>query len=271
MRGINLAGFDEWLDDRLIRVIRDAGFDVVRLPVVWPAPFSVVDHAVELALDHGLEVIVDVHHYEVTDETRFLDLWARISAHYVDADPRLSFELLNEPHPPMTAEQWNDLLPRALDVVRASNPTRTVIAGPVRWNIVDELPSLRLPADDHLVATAHYYSPFEFTHQGAEWLPEAGPWLGTSWGSEADHARVRADLEGAAAWALARGVPLFLGEFGAVEHADMAERAAWTKLVRTEAERLGISWAYWDFATDFGAYDLAAGRWRTPLAEALGC
>jgi hypothetical protein len=39
-------------------------------------------------------------------------------------------------------------------------------------------------------------------------------------------------------------------------------------LVRAEAER---RWAYWDFATDFGAYDLSADRWRTPLAEALGC
>ena len=267
---MNLAGFESWLDDRLTGVIRDAGFDLVRLPVVWPTPFEVVDRAVGLALDRGLEVVVNVHHYDATGEgPRFLALWAGIAEHYADADPRLSFELLNEPHPPMTADEWNDLLPRALAVVRASNPTRTVIAGPVRWNIVEALPSLRLPADDHLVATVHYYSPFEFTHQGAAWLPEAGPWLGTGWGSDEDRARVRADLEGAAAWAREQGVALFLGEFGAVEHADMAARADWTTLVRTEAERLGMSWAYWDFATDFGAYDLAASRWRTPLAEAL--
>lgn len=146
-----------------------------------------------------------------------------------------------------------------------------MIAGPVRRNITEELHSLRLPADEHLVATAHYYSPFEFTHQGAAWLPEAGPWLGTAWGTDEDRARVREELEGAAGWVRERGVPLFLGEFGAVEHAGMAARADWTRLVRTEAERLGMSWAYWDFATDFGAFDLAAGRWRAPLADALGC
>ena len=26
--------------------------------------------------------------------------------------------------------------------------------------------------------------------------------------------------------------------------------------MRSEADRLGMSWAYWDFATDFGAFDL---------------
>jgi endoglucanase len=48
-----------------------------------------------------------------------------------------------------------------------------------------------------------------------------------------------------------------------------ASRATWTTLVRTEAERLGVSWAYWDFATDFGAFDLGRHAWRAPLAQAL--
>jgi hypothetical protein len=58
MRGINLAGFDTWLDDRLTGVIRDAGFDLVRLPVVWPTPFEVVDRAVGLALDHDPRLLM---------------------------------------------------------------------------------------------------------------------------------------------------------------------------------------------------------------------
>jgi endoglucanase len=62
--------------------------------------------------------------------------------------------------------------------VRASNPERTVIAGPARWNIVDALPELRLPDDDRLTVTVHYYSPFRFTHQGADWLEGAAGWRG---------------------------------------------------------------------------------------------
>ena len=169
----------------------------------------------------------------------------------------------------MTPERWNQLLADALTVVRSSNPERAVIVGPVRWNTPDGLPALRLPDDDRLIGTVHYYAPFPFTHQGADWLEEAGEWLGTSWGTEAERACVRADLERAAAWARAHGRPLFLGEFGTINNADLAARAAWTTLVRSEAERLGMSWAYWDFATDFGAFDVSRHAWRAPLRQAL--
>ena len=155
--------------------------------------------------------------------------------------------------------------------MRSSDPDRPVIAGPVRWNIVAALPQLRLPDDDRLIVTVHYYSPFRFTHQGAHWLEHDGAadWLGTAWGTDEERARVTADLEGAAAWARERGRPLFLGEFGVIEHADLAARAEWTALVRSGAERLGIDWAYWDLATDFGAFDLARDAWREPLRRSL--
>ena len=296
-RGISFGGaFDAdddgigggWLEERHFDVVVNAGFDTVRLPVKWSAhmatkpPYAVdaqllerVDWAVACGLRRDLNVVLDVHHFDelCADPCRhapsFLALWSQIAERYAGAEAGLCFETLNEPHDPMTAGQWNDLLAAALPVIRASNPERTVIAGPVRWNTVGGLPSLRLPADDRLVVTIHYYSPFRFTHQGASWLDEADQWLGTTWGSAADRARVRAELAGAAAWAADRGRPLFLGEFGACNNAGMAARAAWTALVRSEAERLGISWAYWDFAGDFGAFDVAAHAWRPPLKEAL--
>jgi endoglucanase len=62
---------------------------------------------------------------------------------------------------------------------------------------------------------------------------------------------------------------VFVGEFGAFSGADMASRARWTACVRTEAERLGMSWAYWEFGTDFGAFDPGRGTWREPLRRAL--
>jgi endoglucanase len=45
----------------------------------------------------------------------------------------------------------------------------------------------------------------------------------------------------------------------------MDSGARWTTLVRAEAERLGMSWAYWEFGTDFGAFDVERGAWREPL------
>jgi endoglucanase len=275
----------DWLAGEHFAAVRRAGFDTVRLPVKWSAHqdasaphavdaafFARVDRAVEAALSHDLDVALTVHHHDAIAagaRGRLLALWVQIAERYAAIDGRLSFELLNEPHAPMTAGAWNALLAEALAAVRAVSPERDAIVGPVRWNTVDALPELILPDDDHLIVTAHYYSPFRFTHQGASWIDGADGWLGTAWGSAPERARVRADLGRAAAWARAERRPLFLGEFGAIARAPMADRAAWTALVRSEAERLGLSWAYWDFATDFGAFDNERGAWREPLRSAL--
>jgi endoglucanase len=276
------------LEERHFDVVREAGFDTVRLPVKWSAhmgtrrPYAVdaaffdrVDSAVESGLRRDLNVVLDVHHFDElcadTDRhtARFLALWSQIATRYAGVGPGLWFELLNEPHDPMTVGDWNDLLMAGLAVVRVSNPERTVIVGPTRWNTVDALTGLRLPDDARLMVTVHYYSPFRFTHQGASWLEGADGWLGTTWGTDADRARVRMDLGRASAWARRRGRPVFLGEFGVHRNVSMAARAAWTTLVRSEAERLGMSWAYWDFATDFGAFDIGRHAWRARLKEAM--
>ena len=234
-----------------------------------------MDWAIGCALRRDLSVVIDDHHdRELCADAerhapRFLALWEQIARRYAGASERLCFELLNEPHDPLTARRWNDLLAEALAVVRTSNPDRTVIVGPARWNIVDALPTLRPPADEHLMLTVHYYSPFRFTHQGADWLEGAGDWLGTGWGTASERARTQRDLERAAAWASAQQHELFLGEFGVLDNADAAARAAWTKHVREAAERLGVGWAYWDFATDFGAFDVSAHAWRPALKDAL--
>jgi hypothetical protein len=39
--------------------------------------------------------------------------------------------------------------------------------------------------------------------------------------------------------------------------------------VRLPVKRLGLSWCYWDFGTDFGAYDPGRNALREPLRDAL--
>ena len=72
----------------------------------------------------------------------------------------------------------------------------------------------------------------------------------------------RKALGKAAEWGKAHDRPMFLGEFGAYQAGDMASRARWTRCVAREAEKAGLSWAYWEFCSGFGAYDPKAGAWR---------
>jgi endoglucanase len=80
---------------------------------------------------------------------------------------------------------------------------------------------------------------------------------------------VRKALGKAAEWGKKHDRPIFLGEFGAYQEADLESRARWTRFVSREASRLGFSWAYWEFCSGFGAYDPRKDVWRDALKSAL--
>ena len=181
--------------------IAAAGFDSVRVPVRWSAhagespPYTVDEAMLERVgwvLDQaertGLGAIVNVHLYEAlsaspaTERARFLAIWRQLGARYASRPDSVAFELLNEPNAAFDADPgaWNALAREALAEVRATNPTRTVLIGPVGFNAIDRLDDLELPDDPNLVATVHSYSPFAFTHQGASWVSPTPP-TGVRW------------------------------------------------------------------------------------------
>ena len=296
-RGINLGNAleapreGEWgmtLEAEYFGEVKQAGFDSVRIPIRWSshaeaeAPFAIdptffdrVDWAIDQALSRELTAIINFHHYEAlyedpeAERDRVLALWEQVARRYRDRPESLIFEVLNEPHGKLGAEQWNALIPEALGVIRASNPDRAVIVGPAEWNGIRGLDALVIPEDDRrLIVTVHSYDPFPFTHQGAEWVDDSSKWLGTRWtGTPDERAEIVDRLDRAASWGREHDRPLFLGEFGVYSKADLASRAAWTAFVAREAESRGMSWAYWEFGSGFGAFDRQAGRW---IPELLG-
>ncbi len=109
-RGINLGNALEapkegqWgvvLKEEYFKLIKEAGFDSVRIPIRWSAhaltekPYTIeqnfferVDWAVKNALFRGLFVIINMHNYDEIYENpkehseRFLALWQQIAEHY---------------------------------------------------------------------------------------------------------------------------------------------------------------------------------------------
>ena len=82
-------------------------------------------------------------------------------------------------------------------------------------------------------------------------------------------ATLRSNFDKAAAWARLNQRPLYMGQFGSYQNADINSRARWTGSVAREAEEHGFSWAYWEFCSLFGAYDAQINAWREPLLRAL--
>lgn len=297
-RGINLGNALEapnegdWgitLQADWFKLIKDAGFSSVRIPIRWSAhtsadaPYTIneafferVDWAIAQALENDLMVIFNIHHYEeifvnpTQERNKFLSIWEQISLRYKDQPAEVLFEILNEPHGALTAVLWNQLLPLGLEKIREHNPYRTVVIGAAEWGGIPGLLKLDIPEDSNLIVTVHYYEPFQFTHQGAEWVDNSDPWLGTKWdGSPAEVAAVENHFQTIVDWGQDRGVPINIGEFGAYSKADSPSRGRWTASIVSFALANDMSYHYWEFASGFGIYNPSNGDWDLDLLNGL--
>lgn len=267
--------------------LKDAGFDTVRLPIKWSArmgmkaPYAIdkaflarVDEIVQWAGQIGLNIIINVHHYDLLNERpnihekRLVALWDQLAYHYATAPEFVIFETLNEPHGEMTVRRTDQLNRRLLKRIRVDNPDRWVILATAEWGGLDGLKKSRPAYDNRAILTYHDYSPFDFTHQGAPWTEPQRP-MGVDWGSAEDLADVTAETASAKAISERYRMPLFVGEFGVYEKVPLAQRAAWVKAKRESFEAHGLAWCHWDFATTLKSYDVEDEAWIPEMKAAL--
>ena len=163
-RGVNIGNAldreveldDEWswiVKDEHFQLIKDAGFNSVRLTVRWSTrtmdkpPYTIdpnflkrVDQAVNSALSRNLAVVINYQNYfEFYRDAnglkpKFLATWEQLAEHYKGYPNTLLFELLNEPQGQIGTGEWNALIRETLAIVRKTNPNRMVIIGPANFN-----------------------------------------------------------------------------------------------------------------------------------------
>lgn len=330
-KGVNLGNAleapneGEWgltLEEAYFGLIADGGFDTVRVPIKWSAhtaaepPYTIdetfakrVDWVLDQAESRGLNAVINMHHYDEIFEApddhraRFLRIWEQLAERYKDRPLSVYFEPLNEPHGKLDASAWNGLLAEAIRTIRGIDERHTLIIGTSEWGGIKGLDALNVPEEEqNAIVTFHYYEPFLFTHQGAEWGGPETSTTGLTWpgppASEvqaadaadqvlwvhrwfedyntqppeynpASREQVIRDLDQAAAWGKENNRPLWLGEFGAYSKADMESRVRWTDFIRSEAENRSIAWAYWEFGSGFGVYNRERAQWNDALHQAL--
>ena len=284
--------------------IADVGFDHIRVPVAWHLYFDEdqiggallkeLEPVLRRAIDRGLFVLLDWHHFEAlcedpeTHRREFVDGWKRIASHFADWSPQLFFELLNEPNGALGEGVLNGIHAEALAGIRESNPKRIVVMNPGGWSVVGSLGRLCLPDDDdRVIVSVHCYDPFEFTHQGASWVglepltgvvfpgPPAKPlampsglkdrygfatWLkaynsNPATTNPSSIREVERLMATAAAWSKHFGRPVHLGEFGAYRTGGLESRKRYARAVRKAAEQHGIPWCWWEWKAGFGCWD----------------
>lgn len=296
-RGVNIIGYDAalWKDytqgrfkEKYFKMIKEGGFSTIRVNIhpfkhmdssykINPKWLETLDWVVKKGLEAKLMIILDLHEFNamaddpIAKKEMFMSVWRQLAPRYKDQPNDVVFEILNEPNRKLSVALWNQYLVDAIKLIRKSNPNRTIIIGPGNWNGIESLSTLVLPKNDrNIIVTVHFYHPMSFTHQGAPWSKENKDLSGITWnGTQEEKELIETRLKVAADWSKANDRPILLGEFGSYDKADILSRARYTAFVARTAERLGFSWAYWQFDSDFIVYDIDKDAWVQPIKKAL--
>ena len=303
--------YDTFITEQDIKDIAAMGLDHVRLPVDYTMiedeegnaieeGFAYIDNCIQWCKNAGLKMLLDMHNtfgytfdplekgdkeifFHSEDlQKRFYAMWDRISARYAAYNDMMAYELLNEVVSRNVVEEWNDIIEKAVAVIRKNAPETYIVFGGVCYNSVGTVPLLRQPADDHIVFTFHCYEPMIFTHQSAYWVDNMPQDLKVEYpgpveeyakltkmlppelaGSVNDKGIERFDdkffeqiftpaLETAAKF----DVPLYCGEYGVIDKADGESTVRWLKDINTVFVKYGIGRALWNYKEkDFGITD----------------
>lgn len=271
--------------------IKKAGFQCVRLPVRFSdyadrnspdchldeAFMKKIDSCVNAAMAQHLTLILDLHHFlQIMDDPQdnrecLIAIWKQLAARYKNyPDDALVFELLNEPQKNLDSNTWNNMMADTVKAIRTIDKKRYLIVGGTDYNSIDALKTLKLPDDKRLIVTVHYYEPNNVTFQGDPYHEGYENLKNVTWNGTAEEiSYLDSRLKSAKAWADGNHVPLFLGEFGISREASVQTRVKWTSAVADEANKLGIGYGYWEFASGFGIYDLKTSTWNTDMVKAI--
>lgn len=298
-RGTSDGSWSNPIQDSWFKMVKDAGFQSIRLPIRWnysaenEPPFTLqasrvagVKEDISLAIQNGLPVIINIHHYDELynaadaealehEKTKFCAMWEQISEEFKGfSNDSLVFEVLNEARAKATADVLNELVQCAHTAIRKHNPSRTIMVNPSNWGKFSAMEQLELPSDPNMIISGHYYDPHPFSHQGHNSA------CGVSWGSKIEIITVTKDLTDYVNLAATRfpgvngtHIPLNIGEFGASSACDEitdSVRALYTETIARAAEKLNMSWHYWGLTgVQFDAYDKSTETWRPEILKAL--
>lgn len=285
----------------LIKAIKNAGFKAVRLPVTWrehigqPETYQIdsewmdrVQEVVDMILDNGLYCILNTHHEQnwlntgndiVKTQTEFIAVWKQIANRFKNYDDYLLFEGFNEI---LKAESdWstasatdiqntNILAQQFVTTVRATggnNAKRHLIVSTYGAGTgYDVVQGFKLPRDtvkDRLIVEVHTYSPGDFSGVGGG--TSVSEWNEMAYGTllESTLKIVNDKFE-------PLGVPVIIGEFGAINKDNTSERVEYVSAMKKYADNYNMVCFWWDNGQDFKLFNRSTATEAFPqIIDAL--
>lgn len=266
---------------------------------IEPTFLTRVAEVVGYAKAAGLPAIINLHHdgadeYEGVEwltlndgqgdvtpennaavEARFVAIWRQIAEHFKGHDENLLFESMNEIHDgydapdPAYYEIIHHLNQVFVDLVRESggnNAERCLVVPGYNTNIDYTLAGFERPddvANDRLILSVHFYDPWSYAGEGSTHTWGAASPGSDSWGQETyvvdQYSKLKTQF-------IDQGLPMIVGEYGAVHQADYEPyRRYYMEYVTKVMVDRGLVPFYWDNGSassgmdGFGLLDRSTG------------
>ncbi|WP_022761239.1 glycoside hydrolase family 5 protein [Butyrivibrio sp. AD3002] len=254
----------------LIDAVLELGFNTVRIPITWKdhideegnidsAWMDRVQEVVDYVYGRGAYAIINVHHedwnypyYDNQDAAseKLASIWTQVSERFKDYDTHLIFELQNEPRKVGTDVEWNGGDKEGREVVNAvnmagyeairaaggNNEKRLIMfPGYAASSQGNCLRAIELPEDDCVAVSVHAYTPYTFALES--------PGRSTYDNDHGDLDQLLSDIERIIFF---KNVPVIIGEFGAVNKDNEADRVEWLSYYLKKARAKNIPCVWWD-------------------------
>jgi endoglucanase len=303
LRGVNLTGCERvWEDRKLnskhavknIEKTKQLGFNAFRIPLA-------VDDLIKKDRRFLRELRKLVRHTEATgthlvlayfqhdlDDQEWENQAERLAVNWLkllEVIPKgtqnLYLELANEPQ--LNPENWAKAAELIIQKIRTNYSEIPIIIGATNYNSLFELSRTEPLAFENLIYTFHYYEPYIFSHQGAEWtgkqssttgipypfnqdkMPEIHPSaLGTDgeinfrdYDKTGNLIAVEDKISQIASWAEKHQVMLYCTEYGVTQNADKQSRINYINDVTRILKKYQIPGFVWEWGGNFGISEIA--------------
>jgi len=286
--------------------IKAAGFKTVRIPVSWKQYADANDvisatwmarvtQVVDYAKTAGLYAIINIHWdggwmqptyvAQAMANARINKFWTQIASNFKAYDDTLLFAGTNEvmvdgdygtPKAEYVAVQngFNQQFVTAVRAAGGNNAVRHLVVQGFNTNIDHTVNFAVLPTDtakDRLMMEVHFYDPYDFAlnDKSKIWQWGAGATDAKATETWANEAYIDAQFQKMEATYVDKGVPVILGEFGAIRRTEYAGaeayRLAWDRYVARSARSHGLLPVYWDAGAprdnhSMGLFDRSTGE-----------
>ncbi len=305
--GINISWLEQTWNNHIVSdtviqrsdfaLLKKLGFTTIRLPVAFTyfddkkielnEVFKRIDEVLKLCKEYNFNLIVDYHSGRLkndnylTETPKIVDTWQKVAKYYIAESPdKLFFDVYNEPV--VNDQVWKDAAYNIVAGIRKIDKKRTLLVGASNYNSIYELSRFERLADDNIIYAFHFYEPFFFTHQGAEWVgnetattgvafpyseenfPRLNPRAKNTWG-ETKYYEYRNDgneqslldklSKYVKPWSDKYHVPVVCSEYGAYnKYADPDSRCRYIKAMRKTLKTLNIPGLMWEYNDGFSIF-----------------